>query len=124
MPASNRIVISDRGAIRVVQFLDDRLFDDAVVREVGDQLLAAFPTSGTPTMVLDLSGVEALSSTMLVKLLLLQRRMDAAKGRLRLCEMNNTIRSVFRTSNLDRLFAIDRDLNTSLEALQEGPATT
>ena len=45
-----------------------------------------------------------------------RRAFLASGGRLRICELSPTVRAVFRTSNLDRLFAIDRDRREALEA--------
>lgn len=118
MPATQRLTVSDEDGIRVVRFLDRRLFDDLVVRDVGDQLYALLPRSGAITLVIDFSGVESVSSSMLGKLLLLQRRVDNAGGQLRLCELSSVVRAVFATTNLDRLFSIDRDRLESLQALR------
>ncbi len=115
---NQRVTHSDDSGARVIRFEDRRLFDDAVVREVSDQVFGAMPRSGPIAMVLDFSGVETISSSMLGKLLLLQRRVDNSGGQLRLCELSNIVKSVFATTNLDRLFAIDRDLNESLEAIR------
>jgi anti-anti-sigma regulatory factor len=54
---------------------------------------------------------------MLGKLILLQRRADAAGTKLRLCELGDAVRSVFKTTNLERLFTIDRDSRAAMEAL-------
>lgn len=118
MPATQRLTISDENGVRLVRFLDRRLFDDVVVRDVGDQLQALLPRSGPISLVIDFSGVESVSSSMLGKLLLLQRRVDNAGGQLRLCELSSVVRAVFSTTNLDRLFAIDRDRQEALQALQ------
>ncbi len=117
MAVVSRIDVQEEPGLRVIRFLDKRLFDDLTIRDVYDQVAGVFPRSGETAVILDFSGVEALSSAMLGKLILLQRRVDTVHGRLRLCEMNNTIRAVFRSTNLDRLFQIDRDLNESREVL-------
>ena len=110
MPANPRIEVSETEGILVISFRDRLLFDDRTVREVADQLGAALPNDGKPIrVVLDFSGVDLISSSLLGKLILLQRRVDGSGGKLRLCELSPTVQSVFRTSNLDRLFAILRD---------------
>jgi anti-sigma B factor antagonist len=116
MPSVPRIRVEEREGVRVLTFLERRLFDDAVVRDAGDQLLAAVPRSKPTPLVVDFSRVDLLSSSMLIKFVVLLRQMEALGQPLRLCEMNNTLRQVFRTSNLDRLFTIDRDLSESLAA--------
>jgi anti-sigma B factor antagonist len=123
MIPSARIRVDDEEGIRVVRFLDRQLFDDRTVREVSEQLLGLLPSAGNPPrMVVEFAGVESISSAMLGKMVLLQRRADAAGGQLRLCDVTDPIRSVMRTTNLDRLFHIDRDRRESLEVIRRSIA--
>jgi anti-sigma B factor antagonist len=119
MTATARIQVHDTEGIKVIRFQDHQLFDERTVREVADQISAALPNDGTPIrVVVDFSDVSLISSTFLSKLILLQRRVDASRGKLRLCEMSPVIQQVFRTSNLDRLFKIDRDQRTAIDSFQ------
>jgi anti-sigma B factor antagonist len=119
MAVAPRIQVSETDGIKVVRFHDHQLFDERTVRESADQIAAALPNDGTSIrLVIDFSDVTLISSTFLSKLILLQRRVDGSHGRLRLCEMSPMIQQVFRTSNLDRLFKIDRDLRTAVESFQ------
>ncbi len=115
MPATLRIEVSEIDGAQVVTFRDRLLFDDRTVREVADQLGAALPNDGRPIkLVVDFSGVDLISSSLLGKLILLQRRVDGSGGKLRLCELSTTVLSVFKTSNLDRIFGIVRDRRAAL----------
>ncbi len=116
MSATSRLEVRDaEGGVKVVRFNDRQLFDERTVREVAEQIAAAMPNDGSPIrLVIDFTDVGLISSSLLSKLILLQRRVDSSHGKLRLCEMSPVLQSVFRTSNLDRLFTIDRDLNGSL----------
>ncbi len=119
MPAPPRIQVNDANGVKIVRFNDQQLFDERTVREVSEQIAISLPSDGTPIrLVLDFSEVNLISSSALSKLILIQRRVDATRGKLRLCELSTILQQVFRTSNLDRLFAIDRDQRTSLEALK------
>lgn len=119
MPSPVRIQVNDANGIKIIRFNDQQLFDERTVREVSEQIAISLPSDGTPIrLVLDFSEVNLISSSALSKLILIQRRIDATRGKLRLCELSPILQQVFRTSNLDRLFAIDRDLRTSLEALK------
>jgi anti-sigma B factor antagonist len=116
MASSLRIDLREVEGVHVVRFVDKQLFDERTVREVAEQIAAAVPNDGTPIkLVLDFTDVGLISSSLLSKLILMQRRVDATRGKLRLCELSPVLQSVFRTSNLDRLFTIDRDLRASLE---------
>jgi len=115
MTATPRIDVHELNGVKVVRFSDRHLFDERTVRDVADQISACLPNDGSPIrLVLDFTDVALISSSLLSKLILLQRRVDASQGKLRLCEMSNVVQSVFKTSNLDRLFTIDRDQRTAL----------
>jgi anti-sigma B factor antagonist len=119
MPAASRIETTQVEGVHVITFTDRLLFDDRTVREVSEQLGAALPNDGKPIkLVLDFTGVDLISSSLLGKLILLQRRVDGSGGKLRLCELSATVQSVFRTSNLDRLFGIVRDRAAALTELK------
>ncbi len=119
MPAPPRIQVNDANGVKIVRFNDQQLFDERTVREVSEQIAISLPSDGTPIrLIIDFSEVNLISSSALSKLILIQRRVDATRGKLRLCELSTILQQVFRTSNLDRLFAIDRDQRTSLEALK------
>jgi len=118
MPPADRISMTEVDGVKIVRFLDRQLFDERTVREVADQIAATLPNDGRPIrLVLDFAGVGLISSTLLSKLILLQRRIDGTRGKLRLCELSPVLEQVFRTSNLDRLFGIDRDQRSALEVL-------
>jgi anti-sigma B factor antagonist len=117
MPQPARLDVRDEGPVRIIRFQDRSLSDEATIRGVGDQLAAAIPRTGPPSVILDFSGVEMITSMMVGKLIALQRRVDNQHGQMRFCELSDPVRGVFRTANLDRLFALDRDLRQSREAL-------
>jgi len=117
MTSTSRIDVHEMDGVKVVRFLDRQLFDERTVRDVADQIAAILPNDGSPIrLVLDFSDVALISSSLLSKLILIQRRVDGTRGKLRLCELSPVLQQVFRTSNLDRLFSIDRDQRTSLAA--------
>ncbi len=119
MAATPRIKLDDADGVPVISFMDRRLFDDVTVREVGEQMLAALPRGKQPVaLILDFSGVDSISSAMLGKLILVLRQVDSAGGKLRLCELSPNVRAVLESTNLDRLFAIDRDCRAAREALE------
>ncbi len=117
MPPSNHVEVRDIDGVRVLRLLDHQLHDDLTVRQTADALTAALPNKPRSRVVLDLSNVDEISSSMIGKLLILLRRMDATKGQLRLCELSPSVQGVLRATTLDRMFAIDRDLHESLDHL-------
>jgi anti-sigma B factor antagonist len=119
MAVTPRIQVSEANGVQVIRFTDRQLFDERTVREVVDQILAALPNDGGPIrLILDFTDINLVSSTLLSKLILLQRRVATSGGKLRLCELSPIIQQVFRTANLDRLFSIDRDQRTAIDSFQ------
>jgi anti-sigma B factor antagonist len=119
MSVAPRIHVQETDGVKVVRFVDHHLFDERTVRETAEQIAAVLPNDGTPIrLVIDFSDVNLISSTLLSKLILLQRRIDGTHGKLRLCDLSSVLQQVFRTSNLDRLFKIDRDQRASIESFQ------
>ena len=118
MSANSRIQLNELEGIKVVRFHDHQLFDERTVREIADQIAeAAARTTAARSGWWSIFRTSALiSSTFLSKLILLQRRIDGTRGKMRLCEMSPMIQQVFRTSNLDRLFKIDRDQRTAIDS--------
>lgn len=117
MTSTSRIDVREIDGVQVVRFHDRQIFDERTVRDVADQIAAILPNDGKPIrLVLDFTDVALISSSLLSKLILFQRRIDASHGKLRLCEMSPVLQQVFRTSNLDRLFSVDRDQRAALAA--------
>ncbi|HMB02244.1 MAG TPA: STAS domain-containing protein [Isosphaeraceae bacterium] len=115
MASTPRIDVREIDGVKVVRFRDRHLFEERTVRDVAEQLAEVLPNDGSPIrVVLDFTDVALISSSFLSKLILLQRRVEASHGTMRLCEMSNVLESVFRISNLDRLFHIDRDQRAAL----------
>ena len=115
MPAPTRVDLSLVDGVHVVAFHDRLLFEDKVVREAADQLNAGLPNDGQPLRVVaDFTGVDLISSSLLGKLILLLRRVEGTHGKLILCELSPNVQSVFKTSNLDKLFRVVRDRTAAL----------
>jgi anti-sigma B factor antagonist len=107
----------DRGDGHILaRVLDRDLFDDRTVRDVSDQLLRLTEElEPGSSLILDFSEVQTASSTLLGRLILVHRRLEAARSRLVLCELNENVAAVLRSSSLDRFFHIFHDRKEALE---------
>ncbi len=122
MTSTSRIDVRDVDDMKAVRFHDHYLFDDKTVQEVAEQIAEVLPDDGSSIdLVLDFNGVALISSSLLSKLLLLQRRIRVADGTLRLCCMSNDVWAAFRTSNLDRLFQINHERPIAARPRGSGP---
>jgi anti-anti-sigma factor len=95
----------------VVYFLDASIHGELAIASLGDDLYAIVGRPDCSNLVLNLSGVEFLSSAMLGKLISVRKMMAQKGGTLTLCELCPNIRTIFRLTHLDRLLDI-RDTET------------
>ena len=119
MAVTPRIQVNEADGVKVVRFKTISFSTNGLCARPAIRSPRPCPMTARPIrLVVDFSDVGLISSTFLSKLILLQRRIDQTRGKLRLCEMSPIIQQVFRTSNLDRLFKIDRDQRTAIESFQ------
>jgi anti-sigma B factor antagonist len=66
--------------------------------------------------LLNFTGVEFLSSAALNKLIILDKKVKAHRGRLKMCGVRPEIAEIFTITRLDRLFDIHDDEKSAREA--------
>ena len=111
-----RLDIEEVGDVTVAKFIDKKILDETNIQIIGNQLFGLVDEDDRDKIVLDFSNVEYLSSAALGKLITLDKKVKAAKGKLRLCSIRPDIYEVFAITKLNQLFAIDDDQEASLAA--------
>lgn len=84
--------------------------------QIAGELSALVDREGHERIVLNLSDVEYIYSTALVKLTEFDSKVKAAGGELRLCNVHPVLREVFKATQLDNLFDIRTDEQSALHA--------
>ena len=102
------------GTVEVVRILERRLLDEPSLDDLREEIGQVVGSHRGVNLLLDLGGVEFLSSAMLDTMCRFYRKIHAAGGQLRLCGLKPSIAEVFRTTNLDRLFPIHADVAEAL----------
>jgi anti-sigma B factor antagonist len=90
----------------VVRFCKPRIAGLAEVEELGQQLYQIVEQQRPSRLLLDLSGVQFLSSAALGKLIALNARVKAQDGVMRLCNVQPDTLRIFHACQLDRIFEI------------------
>ena len=108
--------LEEIGDVTVAKFVDKKILDEGNIQIIGNQLFALLEEDGRQKIVLDFSNVEYLSSAALGKLITMDKKVKAAKGKLRLCNIRPDIYEVFAITKLNKLF----DMKDSLEAALQG----
>lgn len=118
MAVTRRIEVTNfsgtAGDVSLVRFLDRKIIDAANIQELGEELFAIVEKDQKKNLILNFSSVEFLSSAALNKLIILDKKVKAHTGRMRLCNLKPEIYEVFAITRLNQLFDIK---NTESEAL-------
>jgi anti-anti-sigma factor len=99
----------------VIQFVHaEILFEEAVVRAIGDQLDRLIE-GGETRLLLNFAGVRYLSCALIGRLAALQKEKIApVRGRIQLCGLDPLLRDVLRLTHLDRVFDVCGDETDAL----------
>lgn len=106
---------TQEGAVHVIS-LSGR-FDELAAPEVDSALHAILQSPGTPAIVVDLAGVEYISSSALRVLMMLARAVTRAKGRLALCGLSPFVAEVFEIGNFNSVFQVYSERGAAVYAL-------
>ena len=113
---NRRLDIEEIGDVTVAKFVDKKILDEGNIQIIGTQLFALVEEDARQKIVLDFSNVEYLSSAALGKLITMDKKVKAHKGKLRLCHVRPDIYEVFAITKLNKLF----DMKDNLEAALAG----
>jgi anti-sigma B factor antagonist len=113
--AKSQIRVRDENGVSCVEFVERSIIDEAVIRQIGDELLGLVDGAEKPAVVIDFSGVQHLSSAALGVLINVHNRAKSRNGQVRLCGIPKNIFEVFRITKLDRIF---HTCDTVAQALQ------
>ncbi len=103
--------LETRGDVCVVHFEDIQLGPDS-----RDAVYGLVEDQGHTKLVLDLGDIWALSSFALGILANLQKKVELAGGRLKLCGLNQNIQQLFRLTKFDQIFEIYATREEALSA--------
>jgi anti-anti-sigma factor len=107
----------DFGPVTVVRFKVPKLLDDDTVRAVFDPIHSLLIDAGRHHLVLNLATVEYLPSLAIGKLVLLNRRVQAANGQLALCHLTPEVTKILDLTGLIELFNIYSDEQKAVQAI-------
>jgi len=103
------IEVSRNGAVYVAKFLEHKILNDMVNEGIARELYDLAAKEDCKNILLNFSGVGFLSSSVLGKLITLNKRMKAKGGQLKLCELRPEIMELFTLTNLTKIFDIRGD---------------
>ncbi|MHB8957271.1 MAG: STAS domain-containing protein [Pirellulaceae bacterium] len=93
--------------ILVVYFTETKILDEAKIQKIGGELIEAADAAGAnKKMVLNFNGVEFMSSAMIGKLVLLNKKCKKDGVDLKLSDISGNVQEVFKIMKLNKVFDI------------------
>jgi len=100
------VAVSHQKDVRVVEFTNNRILDEANINEIGQTLSSLIEERDNPKLVLDFAAVDHLSSAALGMLINANNKIRERSGQLRLTQIKPQILEVFVITKLNKLFKI------------------
>jgi anti-anti-sigma factor len=108
-----------KDGILTVLFTDSRLLDESKLEQLGGDLIAQLNDTTEERVILDFRSVQFMSSSMLGKLVQVQKKCKEFKVHLKLCAITPDIKQVFKITKLDKLFEIEDDEASARKAFMK-----
>jgi anti-anti-sigma factor len=114
---SPRMSVQVEDDITLVELLSQKILDEMVISEIGEQLNQLVAREEYPRIVLDFTHVSHMSSSALGMLITLHKRVREKGGHLRLCCVQPAIYEVFVITRLNEIFQICQSRGEALKGL-------
>ncbi len=112
----NILQLEQRSSVPTLTFGVPDLIDSEMIERLGEQLLGMVEQSQDDRLLVDLSGVNFMSSLMIGKLVLLKNRCKAKGIELKFCQLSEALQEVFRILHLNQLIDVYRAEGDAMQA--------
>ena len=113
MPA---IMTQSNSDVLVVYFNDAQILDESKIQQISEELMAVVDKVPHGKLLLNFSEVKFMSSSVLGRLVHINKKCKADKIDLKLCHISAEIMEVFRITRLNKVFDIHDDEDSALTA--------
>lgn len=112
------LVSQHKDDVLIVQFTTQKILSDVLIAQIGRELLE-LADEANGKMLLDFQGVTFMSSAMIGKIVLLNKKCKASKTTIKLCNIAPSIMEVFEITRLNKVFSIYGSVDDGLKAFSK-----
>jgi anti-sigma B factor antagonist len=109
-----RLVANLVEGVTIARFTASKIVQEEDIHDTFEQLEAILREKRVSDLVLDFRKVKFLSSAVLGRLILVNKKLRAAGGRVVLCGIANELMEVFKLTQLDKVLTIKKDVKEAL----------
>ena len=100
------IELTNREDIAVVRLVDQKVIDPDRIHLLGEELLSLAQGTDGQRLLINMDNVRFLSSSAINKLIVLERRVTGAGGKIKLSNLSPEVAEVFNITQLNSVFDI------------------
>ncbi len=104
--------------VSVVKFKDPKVMDPSRIETMGKELLSLVKEDETENVLINFENVSFFSSAAINKLIVLEKRIRAQGGQIRLSNLRPEVRDLFSYTNLDSMFQIKDKQSEAIESFK------
>ncbi len=112
------LVSQHKDDVLIVQFTATKILSDVLIAQIGREFLE-MADEASDKMLLDFQGVTFMSSAMIGKIVLLNKKCKAGKTTIKLCNIAPSIMEVFEITRLTKVFAIYESIDEAMKAFNK-----
>ena len=106
--------------VLIVNFNDSKILDEVKIQKIGTELMEAANNAGkTKRLLVNFSGVGFMSSAMIGKLVLLNKKCKTDGIALKLSDISGNVSEVFKIMKLNKVFDIYKTEEKALKAFDK-----
>lgn len=107
--------------VLVVYFSDNKILDEAKIQKIGSELIEAADTAAgnNKKLLLNFTGVNFMSSAMIGKLVLLNKKCKTDSIALKLSDISDNVSEVFKIMKLNKVFDIYKTEEKALKSFDK-----
>ena len=102
----------------VIEFYANSILNQLEVESIGKELLTIATKSACSQIVVDLTGVDFLSSAMIGVFIRFKMRLKKRDSELKLCNISPELMELLKVTNLDAVFDIHGTRQSAIEAFR------
>ena len=107
--------------VLVVYFTDAKILDEARIQQIGQDLTSAVASAGQKKkMLVNFQGVQFMSSAMIGKLVLLNKKCKTDGVTLKMCNIQPNVMEVFKITKLNKVFEIFDTEDKAVKSFSKG----
>jgi len=109
----------EKGEVLVVYFNDAKILDEAKIQQIGNELMEKVSEAPNAKLLLNFTNVTFMSSAMIGKIILLNKKCKASKVNLKLCDISDNVMEVFKLMRLNKILDIQKSEEKGLAAFEK-----